>query len=107
MSAALPIDVRPDRDRVFLVPHGDLDHFSAPELRAAIQEVAASGWTRIVLDLRQLDFMDAAGVHLLMDARDGRLGAAAFSMLDGVGPVALPLETIGGERLLPTADVGT
>jgi anti-anti-sigma factor len=105
LPPALTIDVRPDRDRVFVAPRGAIDHFSALELRAVVQEMTSEGWSQVVLDLRQVDFMDAGGLHLLQDARDGRLAPARFTMVDGVGPVALPLAIIGGERLLPAAEV--
>jgi anti-anti-sigma factor len=88
-----------------LVPRGALDHFTADLLRAAIVAQLADGWEDVVLDLRELDFMDAGGIHLLEDLRDGTLGAASFSMLDGVAPVALPLDLIGGPRMLPRAEL--
>ncbi len=80
---------------------------SAPLLRASIYETLALGWDDVVLDLRKLTFMDSGGVHLLRDLRDGVLGHARFSMIDGTGPAALPLQIIGGPRLLPSAEVGT
>jgi anti-anti-sigma factor len=103
----LTVDVRPERERIILAPHGELDHFSAPLLRASIYETLALGWDDVVLDLRKLTFMDSGGVHLLEDLRDGVLGRARFSMIDGTGPAALPLQLIGGPRLLPSAEVGT
>ena len=103
--AQLSIDVRPDRERVILVPHGDLDHFTAPQLRAAVAEVITAGWREVVLDLRNLEFMDSGGIHLLEELRDGALGDANYRMVDGVGPVALPLRLIGAPALLPAAEV--
>ena len=95
------VEVRPDRDRVILVCRGDLDHFTADTLREAIAELVVSGWGQIVLDLSQLDFMDLGGVHLLKDARDGVLGVAEYTMIDGNAAVALPLQLTYGHRLLP------
>ena len=103
----LTVDVHPDRERVILAPQGELDHFSASLLRATISETVAQGWDHVVLDLRKLTFMDSGGVHLLQDLRDGVLGRARFSMIDGTGPAALPLQLLGGPRLLPSAEVGT
>jgi len=102
----LTVDVHPDRERIILAPHGELDHFSAPLLRATISETIALGWEDVVLDLRRLTFMDSGGVHLLQDLRDGVLGDAHFTMIDGTGPATLPLQILGGPRLLPTAEVG-
>ncbi len=97
------IDLRPDRERLVLIPHGELDHFTAATLRGAIEGAVADGWAGIVLDLRRLSFMDGGGLHVLMDARDGRLGRARFEMVDGVDAVTRPVELLGGPRLLPAA----
>lgn len=43
---------------------GELDIGSAPELQAALPELAAGG--TLAIDLRDLAFIDSAGVHLLM-----------------------------------------
>lgn len=102
----LTVDVHPDRERIILAPHGELDYFSAPLLRVTISETIALGWEDVVLDLRQLTFMDSGGVHLLQDLRDGVFGDARFTMIDGTGPATLPLQILGGPRLLPTAQVG-
>ena len=99
------VDVRPERERVLLVPRGELDHFPADALRSAVDEVVASGWRRVVIDLRELDFMDAGGVHLLEELRDGRHSEAEWPMVDGHAPVSLPIELIGGPRLLPVAQL--
>ncbi len=103
----LTVNVHPDRERIILAPHGALDHFSAPLLRATISETVALGWYEIVLDLRKLTFMDSGGVHLLRDLRDGVFGNARFTMIDGTGPAALPLQMLGSPRLLPSAKVGS
>jgi anti-anti-sigma factor len=96
----LSVDVRPQGDAVVLACRGALDHFTAPRLRAAVAEARAAGSRRIVLDLSGLDFMDAGGIHLLEDARDGRLGEAEYVMVDGIDAVARPLSLIGA-RVLP------
>ena len=53
---------------------GDLDIATSPQLEQALSE---SGARLVVLDLRELEFMDSAGVHAIVDAsnnalRDGR-----------------------------------
>ena len=105
-SPALTVDLRPDRDRLVLRCRGELDHFSATGLRDALSEAVASGWRRIVLNLSRLDFMDAGGVHLLEELRDGVHGDADWAMVDGTAAVSLPIEVLALARLLPSADVG-
>lgn len=53
-----------DGDIVTLVPSGELDEASCPELEKCLDGHCKPG-ARIVLDLRRLNFMDAAGVELL------------------------------------------
>lgn len=97
----LTIALRPDRDHVVVAARGELDRFTAAALRAAIDELVGSGWSDIVIDLRQLTFMDSGGVHLLEELRDAHFSPTRFSMIDGTGPAALPLALMGGPRLLP------
>jgi anti-anti-sigma factor len=48
-----------------IVPHGELDIGTAPELQEAL-DAAVPG--AVVLDLRDLDFIDSTGLHLLLAA---------------------------------------
>jgi anti-sigma B factor antagonist len=50
-----------------LVPNGELDLASAPALRDALREAELSH-DLVVLDLRELRFMDSTGLHVLIDA---------------------------------------
>ena len=49
---------------VTLAPTGELDETTCPELERCLNEHCRPG-ARIVVDLRTLNFMDAAGVELL------------------------------------------
>ena len=51
-------------DVVTLVPTGELDETTCPQLERCLDEHCRPG-ARIVVDLRTLNFMDAAGVELL------------------------------------------
>ena len=57
-------------------PSGELDLATAPLLDKTLREAQLDGRV-VVLDLRKLDFMDSAGVHVIVDAaerarREGR-----------------------------------
>jgi anti-sigma B factor antagonist len=45
---------------------GELDMASTPEAEGAFQDALTSGASRIVVDLRDLDFMDSTGLTLLV-----------------------------------------
>ena len=59
-------DVIPERARVRVVPAGDLDLETAPALERTVRELLRSGFADVVLDLAELDFMDSAGLHLIL-----------------------------------------
>ena len=69
MEAVEPfaIDVEERADRVVVVPRGELDMASAPELeQTVLPRIQDGGW--IVLDLRALDFIDSSGLRVVVGA---------------------------------------
>jgi hypothetical protein len=56
-------DVRPDRERVVVRVGGGFDLAVAPHVAATVDELLDAGFARIVIDLRELSFLDSAGVH--------------------------------------------
>jgi anti-anti-sigma factor len=82
---------------------GEMDLSVIGELDRKVREAEASDTERIVLDLRQLEFMDAAGVRLLleMDARSQangrrlRIKSALSPAVQGV------FELTGAGEILP------
>jgi anti-anti-sigma factor len=86
----------PDRERVIVAVEGELDLASVSAVRTALDELLAAGWRNIVLDLRELTFIDSTGLSLLLDAeRSARRHDAAFAIVDGSPPVARLLELVG------------
>ncbi len=75
-SSSLAIGVLPDRDRVVVAAGGELDVATSVVLRDALRELRDSGWRNFALDLRDVTFMDSAGVHVVLDLLDeaGRHG---------------------------------
>lgn len=82
------VDVRPERERVVVIPRGELDLVTVVVLEKAIHQQLSRGVPAIVLDLRELTYMDSTGLRLLLqldgEARSGRF---AFSIIDADGPV--------------------
>ena len=52
-----------------VVPTGELDLATAPALEAALDRAFASTAPRVVLDLRELEFIDSSGLRTLLTAR--------------------------------------
>jgi len=89
-------EVEPDRAAVRVRPIGELDLATVPLVEAQLAELWSVGFTRIVLDLREVSFMDSTGVRLLLtwhahSAADGML----FGVISGPPAVQRVLEVSG------------
>lgn len=58
------VDVERRRSTLVVVPTGELDLATAPQLSQTIR--AENDYERLVIDLRELEFMDSSGVRLLV-----------------------------------------
>jgi anti-sigma B factor antagonist len=67
------LSVVPDRDEVAVVMTGELDVGSADVLDRKVRELEGSGFERIVIDLRGIEFMDSAGLRVLLSLRNDAL----------------------------------
>ncbi len=64
----LNIDVRRDTDRVVVVLDGELDMATAPRLQGAIDDPGVAAMPSVVLDLRELQFIDSTGLRVILAA---------------------------------------
>lgn len=88
--------------RVTVAPSGQIDLATAPQLAAALAEARREGVTAIVVDLAAVDFLDSAGVRVLVQASREAAEAGATLYLDGAeGWVARVLEITGVAEFLP------
>jgi anti-anti-sigma factor len=62
-------DVEPRRERVIVRLAGEFDLESADEVGTTIGHLLDSGFPHVLVDLRDLSFLDSAGLHTLLDAR--------------------------------------
>jgi anti-anti-sigma factor len=61
------IDVEPSRDSVRVAPVGELDIATVDKLRAEVDRLRESGFNKVVLDLRQVRFLDSTGLRLILE----------------------------------------
>lgn len=66
----LRIDVRSGSDRVVLGLHGELDLLGAPLLQEAIDRADGEASAIMVLDLQDLQFVDSAGLRVILAAHE-------------------------------------
>jgi anti-anti-sigma factor len=92
-SAAFRIAVMPERERVVVVPQGELDIATAGAVEQEVEQLVARGFASVVLDLRELAFIDSSGLRLLLrlDAA-ARAEGFAFAIRECDGPVRRLLE---------------
>jgi anti-sigma B factor antagonist len=79
-------DVEPQRGQVRVTPHGELDLATSPELERRLRELRESGFDRIVLDLRELVFLDSTGLRLILrEQAAAEAAGSTFELIPG-GP---------------------
>ena len=110
MDDQAPMTLAIDRHENLMVlrPEGDIDLSSSPGLRSQLRDVLADAKGKIVVDLKDVPYMDSSGVATLVELlqscrRDGielvlcQLGERVLSVfqiarLDGVFTIAESLE---------------
>jgi anti-anti-sigma factor len=66
-SKLLTVSVRPDRERAYVIPEGEIDLANAHEVRAHVDELRAAGFADIALDLRSTTFIDSTALKLMLE----------------------------------------
>jgi anti-anti-sigma factor len=105
-DSCLVVRTRPDRDRVIVGVSGDLDIAGVGTLQETLDELRSTGWSHIVLDLRELTFIDSSGLAVLLHAeRLARRADATFAIIDGSPALARLLQIVGLEHHFSRAAV--
>ncbi|SRR5581483_3414062 len=68
MQSNFRVDVRSGNGAPMLSVSGELDLASSPALEQELERVAASAPALVIIDLRELDFMDSTGLSVLIRA---------------------------------------
>jgi anti-anti-sigma factor len=88
-----------------IAPCGELDIATTPELEQALTDATASAMAEVVLDLRELTFMDSTGLRALAQANTRADDAGvALSIIRGPRQIERVLEISGLGALLPLVD---
>jgi anti-anti-sigma factor len=88
-----------------IVPSGELDIATAGQLDQAISDATADAVPELVLDLRELTFMDSSGLRTLAKANlKATQAGTALSIWRGPRQIERVLEISGLGPLLPLAD---
>jgi anti-anti-sigma factor len=60
------VEVHPERDSVRVVPVGEVDIATVGEVDGRLRELEQAGFRHLVLDLRQVTFIDSSGMRLVL-----------------------------------------
>lgn len=78
------VGVRSEHRAAILVASGELDLASAPVLQAHLERAWQSGAGQVIVDLRDVEFMDSTGLHEIISAhRHAQESGLAFGVVDG------------------------
>ena len=88
-----------------IAPCGELDIATTPELEQALADATADAVSEIVLDLRELSFMDSTGLRALAQANmRAEASGVSLSIIRGPRQIERVLEISGLGSLLPLVD---
>ena len=94
----LLIDVERHEATTLVVLRGDLDALTAPDLRNTLVEVIGDG-ARIVIDLEAVEFLDSAGLGILVGGlKRARTHDGEIELVCTSRDVLRPLEITGLDR---------
>jgi anti-sigma B factor antagonist len=84
---------------------GELDLANAGTVESALERSLAEGSSRVVVDMRELEFIDSTGIALLVAALGHNGGEGRVSFIPSVAPaVTRVLELTGLAERLPLAE---
>src|SRR5205807_172173 len=94
-------EIEPRRTAVHVRPVGEVDLATVPTVENELRELRAAGFTNLVLDLREVRFLDSTGVHLILEWHAStEADGISFALIAGPPAVQRVLDLSGlTERL--------
>jgi anti-anti-sigma factor len=89
-GAPLPlrVELRPLRATILVVLEGELDMAGAALLGPELEHLIGAGFSRVIVDLRDVTFLDSTGLRTLLNADAATRGTEAeFALIAGPAPV--------------------
>lgn len=100
----LRVDVRTENRAIVFAVSGELDLATSPVLEQEIESVRDADVDLLIVDLRDLKFMDSTGLHALVKAHTQAHDAGRrFAVVQGGGQIARLLDLTGVGELLNIA----
>ena len=105
MNGEFSVEDRNEGSAWVLAANGELDLRTSPELEQALDRAWASGAELVILDLRQIEFMDSTGLRVLLSAHQrAQETGRRFALVRGTDQVERVLTLTGVRDLLTVVD---
>ncbi len=93
---------RPSPQVAVVHPQGRVDAVSAPDLRHMLRELPEQGAVHLVVDLRDVPFMDSSGLSALISGlKAARSHGGTLALVSPTPPVRMALELSMLDRIFP------
>ena len=105
MNSDFSVEVRNEGDAWVVGASGELDLRTSPELEERLDHVWQAGAELVILDLRQIEFMDSTGLRVLLAAHQrAHETGRRFALVRGADQVERVLTLTGVRDLLTVVD---
>jgi anti-sigma B factor antagonist len=89
-------DVETSHGKVHVIPRGEIDLASVAILESKLRELRETGFDHLVIDLRDVTFMDSTGLRLVLAWDDeARADGVDFELIPGAPSVQRLFEITG------------
>ena len=103
--ARFTVEGEPRGDAVLLKMTGELDIATVPQAERAIEDAFAAGGGQLIVDLRELAFIDSSGLRLfILVAERARAQDWQLTIVRPPEPVRTVFRLTGADGNLPFAD---
>jgi anti-anti-sigma factor len=105
VESGFRVDVRNENGTAILVVSGELDVASGPTLEQELASAEASNAQLVILDLRDLEFIDSTGLSIVIKAhQQAEASGRRFAVVRGSSQVQRLLGLTGVEERLTLVD---
>jgi anti-anti-sigma factor len=105
VNSEFSVELHTEGEAAVLTVHGELDLRTSPELEERLGRAFSAGAELVILDLRQIEFMDSSGLRVLLSAHQrAQQSGRRFALVRGADQVERVLTLTGVRDLLTIVD---
>jgi anti-anti-sigma factor len=105
MESHFRLESRSDGDKALLIVGGELDLAASPALDVELTKTLTSDASLVVVDLRDLEFIDSTGLSVLVRAhKQAEHSGKRFALVNGSHQVRRLLDLTGVAKQMPLVE---